>query len=48
MLLLSAADSTVVSAVTSNEQGKFQFAGVQLGTYRVRASFVAYRTLTNA
>jgi hypothetical protein len=46
VLLLGAADSTVVQALTSDENGRFAFAGVAAGRYRVRASFVAYRTVT--
>jgi hypothetical protein len=47
VLLLSAPDSTVVQALTSDDKGGFQFAGVPVGSYRVRATFVAYRPVTS-
>ena len=46
VLLLSATDSTVVKAMTSDEQGGFQFGGVPVGSYRVRATYVANRPAT--
>jgi iron complex outermembrane receptor protein len=46
ILLLGATDSTVVQALTSDENGRFTFAAIAAGSYRVRASFVAYRTFT--
>ena len=46
VLLLSATDSTVVQALTSDDKGGFQFGSVPVGSYRVRATFVAYRPVT--
>jgi outer membrane receptor for ferrienterochelin and colicin len=43
VLLLRAADSTLVRGTLSNEQGRFAFADVPAGRYRVRAQQLGYR-----
>ena len=43
VLLLRAADSTLVRGTLSDEQGRFAFADVPAGRYRVRAQQLGYR-----
>jgi ferric enterobactin receptor len=42
--LLRVADSTLVTGVITNENGQFRFENVPYGNYKLKASFVGYKT----
>jgi hypothetical protein len=43
--LLNAADSSVLSGVITDDNGKFIFADIPYGKYRVKATFVGYKAI---
>src|SRR5512133_2688454 len=43
--LLNAADSSVLSGVITDDNGKFVFADIPFGKYRVKATFVGYKAI---
>jgi ferric enterobactin receptor len=43
--LLNAADSTLLSGMITNDQGKFQFTNLPYGKYNVKVTFVGYKPI---